>query len=85
MNKIALISVAILTTGLITGCATSSDIDNLQSQIDDLNGKVSSAETSAADAAASAKAAEDAANRAASSAEDTNNKLDRMFKKSMQK
>ena len=37
MSKIALISVAILTASLTIGCATNSDIENLQSQIDDLN------------------------------------------------
>ena len=47
MSKIALISVAILTASLTIGCATNSDIENLQSQIDDLNSKVSSAQSAA--------------------------------------
>lgn len=84
----AIISVA----GLMTGCASTSDIDNLQSQIDALNGKIStasadaaSAKAAAAEAAAKAAAAEAAANRAAQYAQDTNSKLDNMFKKSMMK
>lgn len=92
MKKIAKLSMVALTAGLAVGCASTSDIENLQSQIDDLNSKVStasadaaSAQTAAADAAAKAAAAEAAANRAASYAQDANSKLDRMFKKSMMK
>lgn len=86
------ISVIVLAMGLATGCASKSDIDLLQTQIDELKIQVStasadaaSAQSSAADAAAKAESAEAAANRAAQYAQDTNNKLDRMFKKSMMK
>ncbi|PKM10124.1 MAG: hypothetical protein CVV06_15300 [Gammaproteobacteria bacterium HGW-Gammaproteobacteria-10] len=92
MNKLVKISVVALTAGLAVGCASTSDIENLQSQIDGLNTRVSqassdaaSAKNAAADASARAAAAEAAANRAASYAQDANSKLDRMFKKSMMK
>ncbi len=90
--KIVKISAVILAAGLATGCASTSDIENLQEQINGLKGQVSTASSdaaqakqSAADAAAKAAAAEAAANRAAQYAQDTNSKLDRMFKKSMMK
>lgn len=78
--------------GLATGCASNSDIDKLQSEIDGLKSQISTAsadaekaQLSAAEAASKAASAESAANRAAKYAEDTNSKLDRMFKKSMMK
>lgn len=77
---------------MATACATSSDIENLQGQIDSLKPQVSSASSSAnqakalaAEAAARAGAAETAANRAAQYAKDTNEKLDRMFNKAQYK
>ena len=91
MKTIKLATVMIV-AGLSTGCASTSDIDNLQSQIDELKTQISSAssdaasaQSSAAEAAARAAAAEAAANRAAQYAQETNSKLDRMFKKSMMK
>ncbi len=90
--KIVKISAVVLAAGLATGCASTSDIDKLQEQINGLKGQVSTASSdasqakqSAADAATKAAAAEAAANRAAQYAQDTNSKLDRMFKKSMMK
>jgi len=92
MMKIVKISAVVLAAGLATGCASTSDIDKLQEQINGLKGQVSTASSdaaqakqSAADAATKAAAAEAAANRAAQYAQDTNSKLDRMFKKSMMK
>jgi uncharacterized protein YcfL len=81
-----------LAFSLVVGCATTSDVENLQSQVDGLNTSVkqasadaASAQTTAADAAAKAQAAEAAANRAAQLSEDANSKLDRKFKRSMMK
>jgi len=90
------VSAVILVAGLATACATSSDIEmseaRLQAQIDGLNSQVttasadaSKAQVSAAVAATNAAGAETAANRAAQYAQDTNNKLDRMFKQTMMK
>jgi len=77
---------------LVVGCASTSDIENLQSQIDGLKTSVASASSDAQsalaaanDAASKAAAAEAAANRAAQYAQDTNSKLDNLFKKSMLK
>lgn len=77
---------------LVVGCASTSDIENLQTQVDSLKVSVTqassdaqSASAAAADASAKAAAAEAAANRAAAYAQDTNSKLDNLFKKSMMK
>ncbi|WP_305910080.1 Lpp/OprI family alanine-zipper lipoprotein [Methylomarinum sp. Ch1-1] len=92
MMKAIKLAAVVAVAGLMTGCASTSDIDNLQSQIDTLKSQISSAssdaasaQAAAAEAAAKAAAAEAAANRAAQYAQDTNSKLDRMFKKSMMK
>ena len=92
MKKIAKISMIALVAGLVVGCATNGDIENLQSQIDGLKTSVAQASSDAAaaqsaanDASAKAASAEAAANRAAQYAQDTNSKLDNMFKRSMMK
>ena len=92
MKNIVKVSAVVLAAGLATGCASTSDIDKLQEQINGLKTQVNTASSdaaqakqSAADAASKAAAAEAAANRAAQYAQDTNSKLDRMFKKSMMK
>ncbi len=89
MMKTVKFSVVVLAAALATGCASKSDIEFLQTQIDALKTQVSSdvskARVSSAKAAEKATSAEAAANRAAQYAQDTNNKLDRMFKKSMMK
>ena len=92
MKKILKTSCLVLAAALATGCASTSDIDHLQAQINDLKSQVSTtasdasaAKTAAADASAKAAAAEEAANRAARYAQDTNSKLDNMFKKTMMK
>jgi murein lipoprotein len=61
-----------------TGCATTRDLDVLKAEVDRANATASQA---AADAAA-AKAAADGAQQCCN---ETNEKLDRMFEKSMQK
>ena len=62
----------------LTGCATNGDVAELQDQI---NAVKATADQAAADAAA-AKAAAESAN---ATAQETNEKLDRMYKASMQK
>ena len=90
MKKVVKLSAIVLSAGLFVGCASTSDIDYLQSQIDDLKNQTSkiaadasAARAAAAEAGSRAAAAEKAADRAASYAEDTNRKLDNMFKKSL--
>ena len=91
MKKVIKLSMIAMVASLVVGCATNSDIEGLQSQIDGLKSSVASASSdaasakAAADAAAATAAAESAANRAAQYAQDTNSKLDSMFKKSMMK
>ena len=89
MKKVMKLSMIAMVASLVVGCATNSDIEGLQSQIDGLKTSVaqasSDAQSAAADASAKASAAESAANRAAQYAQDTNSKLDNMFKKSMMK
>ena len=92
MKKVIKLSMIALAASLVVGCATNGDIEGLQSQIDGLKTSVAqassdaaAAQSAAADAASKAAAAESAANRAAQYAQDTNSKLDSMFKKSMMK
>lgn len=81
IKKTVKLSAAAICAAALVGCATSGDIANLQSQIDELKTQGAAAEQ----AAASAAAAEASAAAAAAAAEETNAKLDRMFKKSMSK
>ena len=81
-----------LAFSLISACATTSDIENLQSQVNGLDTSVkqasadaASAQTTAADAAAKAEAAKAAASEAAQLSEDANTKLNKKFKRSMMK
>ena len=85
MMKVVKLSALVAVAALATGCASQSDITNLQGQIDALKPQVSAASADAAAAKAAAAAAEAAANRAAQYAQDTNAKLDRLFKKSQHK
>jgi hypothetical protein len=81
-----------LAFSLVAACATTSDVENLQSQVNGLDTSVkqasadaASAQTTAADAAARSEAASAAANRAAQLSQDANSKLDKKFKGSMMK
>jgi murein lipoprotein len=92
MKKIIKLSMITLAFSIVTACATTSDVENIQSQVDGLNSKVSqaaadasNAQATAADAAARAEAAEAAANRAAQLSQDANSKLDSSFRRSMMK
>ena len=92
MKKVIKLSMIALIFSLVTACATTSDVENLQSQISGLDTAVkqasadaAGAQTTAADAAAKADAAKDAANRAAQLSEDANTKLNKKFRRSMMK
>jgi murein lipoprotein len=85
MKKLIKISMIALAASLVVGCATNSDIENLQTQIDGLKTSVAQASSDAASANAAATAAAADARTAAQAAQDTNSKLDNMFKKSMMK
>lgn len=75
----------ILTLAGAAGCASTSDMDTLQAEIARANETASQAAADAASAQKDAAAARAAAEEARDTATDTNEKLDRMFKKSMQK
>ncbi len=92
MKKVITVSMITLAFSLVTACATTSDVENLQSQVNSLDTSVkqasadaASAQSTAADAAAKAEAAEAAANRAAELSQEANSKLDRRFRRSMMK
>lgn len=90
MKKVIKLSVIAMTLGMVVACATTSDVENLQSQVNGLDASVKqssadavSAQTIAADAAVMAEAAEAAADRAAQSCKDANRKLKKKQKRSM--
>lgn len=92
MMKAIKLSAVVAIAALATGCASTSDLEALDARVTSLESKVSgasadaaAAKASAAEAASRAAAAEAAANRAARLAEETNSKLDRLFKKSQHK
>ncbi|MEM6581743.1 MAG: Lpp/OprI family alanine-zipper lipoprotein [Pseudomonadota bacterium] len=68
-----------------TGCATTSDLDALKAQVDKANSAASQAAADAASAKSDAAAAKAAAMEARDAANETNEKLDRMLKRTMQK
>jgi outer membrane murein-binding lipoprotein Lpp len=92
MMKATKLGVLLLSAGLTVGCASKSDLNNLQTQVDGLKAEVASVKSTADEALSAAQAAESkaasaesAARRAAASSEEVNSKLDRMFRKSMMK
>ena len=85
MKNVIKISMIALTLSLVAACATTSDVENLQSQVNGLDTSVKQASADAAKARATAAAAEDAANQAAQLSQEANSKLDKKFRKSMRK
>ena len=87
-HKLALIVTIGAFIGL-TGCASTGDLDSaradLQSQIDRLSADVATARSDAAAANAKADEAVNTANEANRRSMDTAEKIDRMFRKTMQK
>ncbi len=82
MTKAAIMT---LVAALAVGCATNSDVENIQRQIDGLKTSVAQASSDAASAQAAASDAKAAAERAAQYAQETNSKLDKMFHDRMKK
>jgi murein lipoprotein len=85
MKKVIKLSMIALAFSLVTACATTKDVENLQSQINGLDTSVKQASADAASAQTTAADASAAANRAAQLSQEANNKLDRKFKGSMMK
>jgi hypothetical protein len=76
----------------VTGCAATSDVENLQGQLNSLSSEVTvaaadavSAKQAAQSAADKADAASQAASKAETSAKEVNAKLDRLFQKTQYK
>ncbi len=91
IRKIGLTALAGALIGL-SGCATTEQVDNLQSQIDSLKSDVAAARSEAASVSAKADDAIETSNIAVGVANEANrrsieteSKIDRMFKKAMHK
>ncbi|MDX2504418.1 MAG: Lpp/OprI family alanine-zipper lipoprotein [Gammaproteobacteria bacterium] len=82
MKKIIQVVAVVFVAALATGCANTSQ---LQTDVDELKAQMQAVSAEAAEANERSKAAEATANRAEQTADDTNSRLDRMFKKSMMK
>lgn len=82
MKKIIQVVAVVFVAALATGCANTSQ---LQADVDELKAQMQAVSAEAAEANERSKAAEATANRAEQTADDTNSRLDRMFKKSMMK
>lgn len=78
-------AVVLVSAGLMVGCASSSDLNKLKGEVDDLKAQVSATKSTADQALAVANDANANAKRAAAAAEAANGKLDRMFEKTMRK
>ena len=81
MKKIFQIAAVVFVAAIATGCANS----QLQADVDELKAQMATVSAEAAEANERSKAAEATANRAEQTADDTNSRLNRMFKKSMMK
>lgn len=82
MKKTLQIASVLFVAAIATGCASTSQ---LQADVDALKAQMATVSAEAAEANARSKAAESSARSAEQTAQDTNSKLDRMFKKSMMK
>ena len=83
--KTVVAGLALASLTILAGCASTSDLEALQADVQRANETASRAASDAAAAQRDAAAAKDAAEAARDTAQDTNEKLDRMFKKSMYK
>jgi murein lipoprotein len=91
LNQLAKAALITGTVGL-TACASSGSVDALRAEVDTANKEASAARTEAnaaraeaAEAKAMAVSATETANEAKAISEDTESKIDRMFKKAMHK
>ncbi|GEM_PF-427484 len=85
MKIVIKLSMIALTLSLVAACATTSDLERLQSQVNGLDTSVKQASADAANAQTRAAAAEDAANRAAQLSQDANKKIHKKLKSSTNK
>ncbi|MEH6635339.1 MAG: Lpp/OprI family alanine-zipper lipoprotein [Halioglobus sp.] len=85
IQKITTAGLMVSALTILPGCATTSDLDALRAEVEKSNAAASQAAADAASAKQDAAAAKAAAEAAQDTARQTNEKLDRMFKKSMYK
>lgn len=85
IKRAAKLPILIMATGLMVGCASQSDFDKLQSEVNAMKSDLASTKRTAQEAADASAAALSAAESAQLSANAANERLDRMFKKSMLK
>ena len=85
MQKLTAAGLMVSALTILSGCATTSDLDALRAEVEKSNATASQAAADAASAKRDAAAAKAAAEAARDTARQTNEKLDRMFKKSMYK
>lgn len=85
MKRLMKVTLVAMVASLAVGCATNSDIENLQTQVDGLKTSVAQASSDAAAAQSAAADAKAAAERAAQYSQETSSKLDSYFNKSMRK
>ena len=85
MKKVIKLSMIAMALSLLVACATTSDIENLQSQVNGLDTSIKQASADSASAQTTAAEAATAANQAAQLSKEANSKLDRKFKRSMMK
>jgi len=89
MMKATKLAIILVSAGLTVGCASKSDITNLQTQIDGLKAEVSSVKSTAEEALSAAQQAESLAKaadaRSRQTAADVDAKLNAGFRKHMLK
>lgn len=83
--KTAAIGVMVVGLAGATGCATTSDLNKLQAQVDQVSAVANKAAADAAAAKSAAAAAQSSAEAAQACCNANTEKMDRMFKKSMNK
>ena len=85
MWKVTTAGMVIVASVGLGGCATTSDLDALRAEVQKANATANQAAADAASAKRDAADAKTAAEAARDTSQDTNEKIDRMFKKSMYK
>ncbi len=83
--RVTAVAAALLALGLTAGCATNSDIESVRKLAQEAKDSADRANRSAEEANANAREAKEAAQAARASSERTGERVERAFKKSVQK
>jgi murein lipoprotein len=86
-NRLRVLTLVMLagTYAGLTGCATTGDLDALSARVDAVEADAAAAKAQAGEAKAMAQDALNTANEANARSQETETKIDRMFKKAMYK